>query len=472
MTESTKNAASLSFATQIFTKAINLGLSILFVRLIPASTVGTFTLLIASAQLVCSLGRVGTNYSYAVLLPQQRKEEDRLQLTVTYVWFGLTSSLIVSGITLSQLISPIEKNGITHYHALFFFCAALVYLLSDSFSETIWSIHLALGRFKSVFMRDVWVALGKGLLPLAGALWLGPVGVATGLGLISVFNCFVANTLLQRQKTGLKIFSRPSPSSVYLLRQLLLKGLPFFSVPLVNNLILWPILLNVVSSSGIDKLDDLRVAQISAQVIGIISTSLIPVLLVKSSYHTESNQYIHQKAFQACWVSSIVIYGLYALIDQTLLPLIFGNRAGDGSIEISRVLVAAAAVQGLSQIPMQRPLPTSTLVRLAILQVGSLIVAAFIATSIFSPANHGLLAYASINLLSPLITVMSLPLILGQSLVADERTSWLQVIISIALLSTCFLINGNIFQTGFLFASIGITVYLNREFIYDLRLLR
>lgn len=469
MTGSTKQTAALSFATQISTKAINLGLSILFVRLVPATSVGTFTLLIAAAQLVCSLGRVGTNYSYAVLLPEQKQETDRLQLTTTYSFFGLACSLIVALIALSQLTHATGISELTHQHLWLFCGLTLAYLLSDSVSETIWSIHLALGRFKAVFLRDVWLALGKGCLPLAGALWLGPLGVATGLGLISVLNCWIASTLLRRHSPGLTGLTGAAWISWPLLRQLLLKGVPFFSVPLVSNLILWPLLMSVVNSSGIARLDGLRVAQICAQVIGVISASLIPVLLVKSSQHTQAGLQMHQKAFQACWVISMLIYGVYALSDRTLLPLIFGVRAGDGAIQIARILVAAAAVQGLSQIPMQRPLSTRTLIQLSLLQIISLIMAALVAILIFDPTSNGLLAYASINLLSPLITVLCLPAVLGQNLMPGEHTPWLQIGLSMALLTTCYLINGNPIQISLLVTSLGLIVYGNRGLIHELK---
>ena len=472
MTGSTKQATTLSFATQISSKAINLGLSVLFVRLAPAESIGTFTLLIAAAQLVCSLGRVGTNYSYAVLLPQQDHAKARFQLTTTYSLFGTATSLLVAITALWQLVHARGMSGILDNHAWIFCGLILAYLLSDSLSETIWSIHLALGRFQAVFLRDVWIALGKGALPIGGALWLGPLGVVAGLGLISMVNCWVAAGLLQRRTASIERLTATALISWPLLRQLLLKGLPFFSVPLVSNLILWPLLMTVVNSSGIGKLDGLRVAQICAQVIGIVSASLIPVLLVKSSQHIQAGLRLHQQAFQLCWLVSILIYGVYALTDQTLLPLIFGNRIGDQSIQIARILVAAAALQGLTQIPMQRPLPTRTLAGLSLLQIGSLLLAAIVAIQTFAPSSGGLLAYASINLFSPLITVLFLPAVLGQKLLPGNTTPWLQIGLSLAMLTTCFLIDSGAFQIVLLVMSLSLILYRNRGLIQDLAPIR
>lgn len=474
MTASTKQAATLSFATQIGTKAINLGLSILFVRLAGPECIGLFTLLLASAQLVSSLGRLGMNYSFAVLLPRQADATDQFRLTTTYSLFGLTTSLLVAIAAVWQLAQT--KGMSTTWHSQFWLFAALIlaYLLSDSLSEIIWSIHLALGQFRTVFLRDVWLALGKGVLPIAGALWLGSLGMVIGLGLISLLNCWIAAALLRRQPLAQVAHQHTGLVSWPLLKQLLAKGLPFFSVPLVNNLILWPLLLRVVNGAGIDKLDGLRVAQICAQLIGILSGSLIPVLWVKSSHIShdkKSAERMHQRAFQICWVISIVIYCLYALCDTTLLPLVFGKSASEGAIHIARILVVAAAVQGLSQIPMQRPLPTGTLIQLSVLQIGSLILAAFAAIHLFNPAA-GLVAYASVNLMSPLLTVLCLPIVLRQSLVTERFASLPLIVLSSLLLSTCFLShNGPMetLQTVVLLSSLTMVLISNRELLLELK---
>ena len=129
----------------------------------------------------------------------------------------------------------------------------------------------------------------------------------------------------------------------------------------------------------------------------------------------------------------------------------------------------AAAVQRLSQIPLQRPLSTRTLVRLSLLQIVSLIVAALVAILIFDPTSNGLLAYASINLLSPLITVLCLPAVLGQNLMPGENTPWLQIGLSMALLTTCYLINGDPIQMSLLVTSLGLIVYGNRGLIHELK---
>lgn len=443
MSGSTRQVAALSFATQISTKIINFGLSVLFVRLAPSNCVGYFTLLIAAAQLVCSLGRVGTNYSYAVLLPKQNNSIDCSRLTATYSLFGFAASVAVAAIAMFQLAYSRGMPEAIYSSRYLFAGLTFMYLIGDSLSETIWSIHLATGNFKAVFLRDVWVALAKGALPLVGSITIGPGGVVGGLVIVSAFNCQIALELLRRhqataQRQGLSsCFLQPSMYSWSLFKQLLSKGVPFFSVPLVANIILWPLLMSYVNTAGISSLDGLRVAQICAQVIGVISASLIPVLLIRSSNDQAAGEKMHKRSFQLCWIISMLVYSLYALVDTTILPVLFGAGA-EHSITIARIFVAAAAVQGLSQIPMQRPLSTAILLRLSLLQIASLVVAALVAIHAFEP-QAGLLAYASITLLSPLITVLCLPALLGSSLVPANTALMPQIGASAILMASCYL---------------------------------
>lgn len=439
----------------------------LFVRLAPSNCIGYFTLLLTAAQLVCSLGRVGTNYSYAVLLPKQSSPSDCSKLTATYSLFGLAASVSVAAIVMFQLVHSTGMPEAIYGSRYLYAGLTLTYLIGDSLSETIWSIHLAKGNFKAVFLRDVWVALAKGALPLVGSITIGIAGVVGGLLIVSAVNCQVALTLLRRHSPtphnkGLTTgFLQTSGYSWSFCKQLLIKGLPFFSVPLVSNIILWPLLMNYVNKAGIGSLDGLRVAQICAQAIGIISASLIPVLLIRSSHDEAAGQRMHKNSFQLCWTISMLIYSLYAISDTIILPAVFGANANH-SITIARIFVAAAAVQGLSQIPMQRPLSTTTLVHLSLLQVASLVVAAFVAIHTVEPQS-GLLAYASITLLSPLITVLCLPAVLGVSLVPAKTLVMPQVGASAILLSSCYLPSTQSWPNLLIVMGASVSIACNRD---------
>lgn len=463
-----KRTAYLSLGTQVFTRIINLGLSVSFIRFASSDSVGYFTILIAAAQMVCTLGRMGTNYSYSVLLPNRTDSRSKSGLTVTYIVFSTIISLLVAIIALWQVMQNPSAVAIPEGYAWLFFLLGIIYLYGDSVSEIVWSIHLAQGKFQAVFLRDVWLALGKGLIPLVGALSFGVLGVVGGLSITCAINSIVAISLLKNGRENsqypdiLKLFSWSE------LTQLLKKGIPFFSVPLVSNLILWPFLLTIISNEGIEKLDGLRVAQICSQLVGVISASLIPILLVKSGKDEKAGDIMHQRSFQACWVISILIYCIYSLSDTTILPLIFGQGPADSALSIARIAIAAAAIQGLSQIPMQRRFPTSSLLKLSLLQVGSLLIAAVIAINTILPFD-GLISYTSIGLVSPLITVLCLPFLLGHRLTPSNTPITIQICISIFLLMTCFTPLNSSIETVGLIISMALATLLNLRFLIEMR---
>lgn len=161
MQSSIKRTAYLSFGTQVFTKAINFCLSITFIRFASPEIIGYFTLLITAAQMVCSLGRMGTNYAYSILLPNRTNTESKSRLTVTYIVFSSLVSLIIAGIVLLQVAQNPASEAIQDGATGLFVLLGIIYLYGDSLSEIIWSIHLAEGKFKSVFLRDVWLSLAK-----------------------------------------------------------------------------------------------------------------------------------------------------------------------------------------------------------------------------------------------------------------------------------------------------------------------
>ena len=472
MTITATRAAKFSIASQAATRILNFGLSVLLVRIASKEGVGYYTLLIASAQLICTLGRIGTNYSYAVLLPQQTSTNEINKLTSTYSITSLATSAIIAIFAIWQLN---KSGGIPSYlldKLALINIITFTYLLSDSLSETIWSIHLAMGKFKYVFLRDVWVALSKGTLPLIGYLILGPIGILLGLGFTSILNCGIAIRILSRKDIGdnLKKINRSIFNIKYYyfskLRSLCAKGLPFFSVPLATNMILWPILLNYVNTEGLNNLDGLRIAQICAQSLGLISGSLMPILLIKSSENELSGKLIHQRSFKVCWLLSIVIFSMFTLLDTNLLPFIFGSASRE-AISLARIFVLAAGVQGLSQIPLQRPMPTKMLVRISMLQVVSLIAAALIMVVVLNIQN-GLIAYSSITLISPLITIIFLPTFLGEKLLSDNSSNIPELITSLILLITCYQNSTEPILIVLILAGLLATLIKNKEFMLQI----
>ncbi len=411
------------------------------VRLAPPESTGFFTLLLATSQLVSTLGRMGMNYSYSVLLPRHGDgTEERRSLLATYLISGFISSITIAFIALWRLSANDGIPGTTEMRGMML-VVITIYLTTECLAEIFWGIHLSEGHFKQLFLRDVWIAIAKGSIPLAGAIGFGVLGLSIGLTAVSALSFGLAVKVFKQGPTqkSLKIRGTIKPIwklfSPRLAGLLARKGLPFYSVPLVNNLILWPFLLHYVKNEGLASLDGLRVAQICAQAIGILSAAIMPVILIenlKDQSKASENSLI---AFEACWVLSMALFAGFLITSTTLIPWVFGPISATAA-PIVKILVAGAALQGLSQIPLQKAFDTRLLIKISATQVISLSAAGFIAISLFKP-DQSLMGYASVNLISPLLSIAALPFLLGR--LTPKRTPLVpQLAISLLLLTCCY----------------------------------
>ena len=469
MKESSLDAIRLSIAAQISSKAINLVASILLVRMATRESIGIYTVLILTAQFASTLGRLGTNYSYIVLLPKQENQTNKIELTNTYILFSLISTIIICIILMFQL--SFTQSNIPSIENLFLGILVFLYLLSDSISEIFWTIHLAFGNFKVIFLRDVWISIGKGILPLVGYLLDGVTGIISGLLITSSINLWISWKLFQEKtkdfkylgvenkKTSIKLYSWESLTS------LLKKGLPFFSVPLISNLILWPILIKYVDTNGFSEIDGLRVAQICAQIIGGITASLMPVLIVKLHAKGMNEINLYKQSFHICSIIFIIIFSLFVLADKNILPLIFGSDIGSAS-NIPRIFVAGSALQGLCQIPLQRVMGTKLLIRISILQIASLILAALLAIYIFNSAD-GLIAYTSITLISPLMILIALPKLLKEDYFPESNQTYLFTVVLCLQIVLCYAEMPMFAEYGIALSCLFVTLLSNKGLISE-----
>jgi O-antigen/teichoic acid export membrane protein len=412
------------------------------VRLTSPESTGFFTLLLATSQLVSTLGRMGMNYSYSVLLPRHGAvTEERRSLLSTYLITSFISSLLIAFIALWRLSA---NGGIPGSPAIrgLMLSITITYLATDCLAEILWGVHLAEGRFQQLFYRDIWIALAKGSIPLIGAICASVLGLSIGLTIVSAMSCSLAIRAFKTSAAELP--SKASDKAATLFREfsprvaslLFKKGLPFYSVPLINNIILWPFLLHYVKHEGLASLDGLRIAQICAQAIGALSAAIMPVLLIENLTDKSKDNNKHLKAFEACWLLSMLLFTVFLITSSTFMPWMFGPSSTNAA-PIARILVAGAALQGLSQIPLQRALETQLLIKISAAQVISLVASGLLAIYLFTP-EQSLMAYASVNLLSPLLTIIVLPFLLGR--LTPKRTPLLaQIFISIVLIGSCYI---------------------------------
>jgi hypothetical protein len=98
------------------------------------------------------------------------------------------------------------------------------------------------------------------------------------------------------------------------------------------------------------------------------------------------------------------------------------------------------------------------------LQVVSLIAAALIMIVVPNIQN-GLIAYSSITLISPLLTIIFLPTLLGEKLISGNDNNAPELIISSILLFTCYQNRTEPIHMVLILGGLLATLIKNREFM-------
>lgn len=458
MAKSERLASSslISFATQGGSKIINFTASVLMIRIVAPEVVGLFTALLAGSQFVNTIGRAGTNYAYTTLLHSKNHKENQSDLTVTFISFTALISLILAITSATNLFeaTDINSSNLTYLNSILRLGLTIMYFSIDAYSEILWDIELAMGQFKRVFTRNLYISAMKSCVPLLIVLALPSeksyLALTTGLLISSTVSLLAA----KRQPSRLETVGQSSPPpsrkiSFKLLIELLKLGLPLAAVPISLNIFLWPILLNIISYSGTSELEGLRIGQLCAQGIGIITGAVMPVLLVKSSENPNQAQNNVNLAFNTCWIAIILVLSSYYSIDKYLIPWIFGTTNFD-SLVAARMMVLSAAASGLGQIPLQQVFKPRKIIVITVLQVACTIASAFIGILLFK-GSQGLMPYLIISTAAPILLITLLPII-------NIKPSTESMILKIILLWSCLFFSLNSGSASILFSTILLTV--------------
>ncbi|MFS6820291.1 hypothetical protein AAF134_15360 [Synechococcus lacustris Tous-12m] len=190
------------------------------------------------------------------------------------------------------------------------------------------------------------------------------------------------------------------------LRSFLSEGIPFYLVPLTQQLIFWPALLYLGFDSGLESVGLLRVAQLVVQVVGILPTSIIPIVFIENAHGYDKNQSQLRKGLHAVALSGLAIFTIYSMLDATVLPIIFGLNYANAVLP-ARTMLLAAVCNGISQIFQQQAFRGNLLRQLSILQIAVLLIIAPIGIIWWLP-NGGVEGYAWLTLAVSFFTLLSL----------------------------------------------------------------
>jgi len=423
------------------------------IRIVAPEVVGLFTALLAGSQFVNTIGRSGTNYAYTTLVHSRSKKDEQSDLTTTFVSFTFFVSLILAVVSAINLLeaADVRASSFVSLNSFWLFTSTLMYFLIDAYSEILWDIELAKGKFKRVFSRNLYLSGIKSCVPLLAVLIVPSSWSYLALTIGLLISSTVSLLAAKRQPPHLANKSQHSapPSgkiSFQLLIELLQRGVPLAAVPISLNIFLWPILLNIIRYSGASELEGLRIGQLCAQGIGIITGAVMPVLLVKSSENPKQAQNKVNLAFNTCWVAIILVLSFYYSVDMHLIPWIFGAVNFD-SIVAARMMVLSAAASGLSQIPLQQIFRPRKIIVITILQVTCTVISALIGILLFR-GYQGLMSYLIISTAGPILLITLLPIF-------NIKPSGEGILIKIILLWSClfFAMSSSSNMTSFLFSS-------------------
>lgn len=349
----------------MLSRALGLVGTILLTRILPLDILGLLTLVQTCAQTTASLFRLGSNYSYTVLLPSRALLKSRLFLALAYSRLGTLLSIPFSIVVAIYTTGSIWKGSYAYITEVVSFPSLLALIIfmiaAECIGELLWSIIFPMNSFmNSVLFRDPIVSALKIALPLLFySLW----GLPGSLFSVLAISCL---SLLGAMSVGSWHSLRIFYASLFVgklsdIAELLRHGLAGYIFPLLTNLLMLPLLLKSASTEGVIDIGALRVGTWGAQIITVIGGSIAPVLLVKNSRGCEVSRALNKVAdFCTVFYSLFFSVACFSVgyINDTLF---LGKYSGYENLQL--MVIAGAVLQSLVQLLLQCPLRPSQQLR-------------------------------------------------------------------------------------------------------------
>lgn len=324
-------------------------------RTLNITAFGSFSLYLQLIQTAEMLSRCGLDYSLVYWTSQDSefKQDSSKQIAQTALQLGVFFSVVtVSAFAFYilwphlQFPWPLSSPWLPLIKA-----AVLGAIACECCASILWDIKLVQRRTKQVSLRIglfgplkiIAATLGGSLFNLEGAItgWL----LGSCLQLI-----WLGRT------TPLFGFIKILPKSIWLAStsKLLSKGLPFYASNFAGQLVFLPLLLSLSSAAGVQSIGLLRVGQICAQIFGVLSGALVPILFLslRSESNSAARANIINQCLSASWSVSLIIFAILCMADASLIGWGFGSSYLQG-IPATRVLVACVIMDSLAQILQQ-----------------------------------------------------------------------------------------------------------------------
>lgn len=399
---------AISLCTGFLTRALGLLSTVVLTRLLPLEAFGLLTLVQTCGQTASSLFRLGSNYSYTVLLPKRLEARARISLALSYSRLGSLLCVPFSLIVAIYTAGSIWRGDYTYISdtvgSLNLILLLLCIVLTECLSELLWSVIFPLkDTMNYVLCRDPFVASIKLLLPLVFFSVWGIQGIFYSVLTVSLLS------LLGAMRVGdwlnLRIFySSILQGKLSDMVELTRFGFAGYVFPLITNLIMLPLLLKSVSLGEVSEIGALRIGSWGAQIVTFIGASIAPVLLVKNSRQATKGQ-PRTKVADFCATIYSVFFGLACISLNYINDSVFlGKYSGYEQLQL--IVVAGAVAQSLVQLLLQYPLRPVQQLRVNTSLCASL-VSGFLLIHLLNPQNV-LTSYALVPFTTNILFILTL----------------------------------------------------------------
>ena len=364
---------------------------------------GLFNLVTTTVQTSDILVRCGGDYALNFELggqPEATKTERGAQLAQALAQLcSLMTAMICLGVGLwvwwGQGLFPIS---LAVSQRLTLTGVLLLMIACEGSSAAAWEVLLVSGRTASLALRQGLFTPLRLVFAACGSIYSGVFGAMLGWSLIALIQFVWLRKVLGTLWNPFQIW----PLLWTSLRQLLKRGLPFYTSNLLASIIFYPLLLKVAAGNGLAEIGYLRAGQILQQLFAFLPATLAPVLFLKLRGESSfvDQVWVMEKPLRIIWLLLLEILLLYCIVDQSMIVWLFGTSFLSALLP-TRLLLITALLECLTQLVVQ-PLLASGHTRLyGFWQNGAAALAAVLGW-LWIPAS-GLSAYLIIRLLYVII---------------------------------------------------------------------
>jgi O-antigen/teichoic acid export membrane protein len=348
MSSGVKNKLGGLMISTVFGRFVNIVFTISGARILGPVAFGTFALVQATASLVDTLSNLGADYGFNYIASSNKGTEvgDIRGLFRGLCQICLLTSLFITVLMgvfsrdIRAIVLSLSSSADTYYVSLILLCGILI---TESFYAIGWEVPIVMQDIRLLSCRNSSFSTRKVVIMFTGMIIGGLNGLLWGWLGANICNIIALNRILNIEWLSYSIVSKIEFSNV---RRLLGVGKFFYLGNLVNGILSYYFLVYLSISHGLFELGGLKVAQFFQQIVGVLSSSLAPVLFIKLRNNENNGERIEymREPLIALWALMIIVYYLYSIFDKSIVDLLFG-KSYLNTLMANKVAIIAAIIE-------------------------------------------------------------------------------------------------------------------------------